>query len=300
MVWLKRTTATIESEDRPLLPGVQLNKLLRNKLSWATCLSDLLGKRFGSSLHTVALALVLSAATLLAACSSLDRDPTVKWDADRLYSEAKSELEIGNWQRGRELLERLESRFPFTRHAQQAQMEIAYSYYKEGDSAQAVAAAERFIKLNPNHPNADYVYYLRGLASFNDDLGLFGRLLGQDPSLRDPKSMRDAFDAFKDLVLRYPDSKYAADARLRMNYLVDALARGEVKVALYYYQRGAYLAAVQRAQGALREYQAAPAAEQALAIMVRSYQALGMEELRADAQKVLQKNFPGSRAVEQL
>ncbi len=204
-------------------------------------------------------------------------------------------MEIANYQRARELLEKLEARFPFTRHAQQAQIEIAYTYYKEGDGAQAVSAADRFLKLNPNHANADYVHYLRGLASFNDDLGLFGRALGQDPSTRDPKAMREAFDAFRELVMRFPNSRYAPDARSRMNYLVNAMAQSEVNVARYYFARGAYIAAIQRAQGALRDYQAAPAAAEALTLLVRSYDALGLPELRDDARRVLEKNFPGTQ-----
>jgi outer membrane protein assembly factor BamD len=231
----------------------------------------------------------------LAACGTFDRDPTEKWDADRLLTEARAEMQIASWQRARQLLERLEARFPFTRHAQQAQMEIAYTYYKEGESAQAITAADRFIKLNPNHPNVDYVYYLKGLSSFSDDLGLFGRRFGQDPSTRDPKAMREAFDVFRELVARYPDSRYAPDARDRMNWLVNALAQSEVNVARFYYERGAYLAAIQRAQSALREFQGAPAAEEALGLIVLSYRALRMDDLRADAQRVLEKNFPGSR-----
>lgn len=240
-------------------------------------------------------ALMLAATMGLAGCGTFERDATAKWDADRLYQEARAEMEIANYQRARELLEKLEARFPFTRHAQQAQIEIAYTYYKEGDGAQAVSAADRFLKLNPNHANADYVHYLRGLASFNDDLGLFGRALGQDPSTRDPKAMREAFDAFRELVMRFPNSRYAPDARTRMNYLVNAMAQSEVNVARYYFARGAYIAAIQRAQGALRDYQAAPAAAEALTLLVRSYDALGLPELRDDARRVLEKNFPGTQ-----
>lgn len=241
-----------------------------------------------------ALLLAALVATLsLGACGTFERDPTAKWDADRLYQEARGEMEIANYQRARELLERLEARFPFTRHAQQAQIEIAYTHYKEGNGAEAVTAADRFLKLNPNHANADYVHYLKGLASFNDDLGLFGRFFGQDPSTRDPKAMREAFDAFREMVQRFPDSRYAPDARQRMNYLVNAMAQSEVNVARYYFDRGAYVAAIQRAQGALRDYQAAPAAAEALRILVRSYDALNMPELRDDAKRILDKNFPG-------
>lgn len=243
-------------------------------------------------------AVALCAVALLAACGSLDKDPTAKWDADRIYREAQTEMSAGNWQAARRMLERLEARYPFTRYAQQAQLEIAYTYYKEGESAQAISAAERFLKLNPNHPNADYAQYLKGLATFADDLGIFGRFL--DPTTRDPKAMREAFDTYKELVNRWPNSKYAEDSTQRMNWLVNALAQSEVNVARYYLRRGAYIAAVQRAQGALREFQGTPAAEEALAVLVKAYEALAMPELRADAERVLNANFPGSRAVERV
>jgi outer membrane protein assembly factor BamD len=240
---------------------------------------------------------MIGALIALGGCSSVQRDPTSKWDADRLYTEAKGEMQVGNWKAARDLLQKLEARFPFTRHAQQAQIEIAYTYYKEGEVAQAISAADRFLKLNPNHASADYVQYLKGLASFSDDLGLFGRAFGQDPSTRDPKAMREAFDAFRELVVRYPQSRYAEDARQRMNYLINAMAQSEVNVARYYMRRGAYIAAIQRAQGALRDYQASPAAAEALAILVHSYDALGMPELRDDAKRVLDQNFPQSQAL---
>jgi len=249
--------------------------------------------RFGTTMAArAATALLIGATLALAGCGTLERDPTAKWDAERLYREAQAELQVGNWKAARDQLQRIETRFPFTRHAQQAQIKIAYTYYKEGETAQAIAEADRFLRLNPNHPNADYVHYLKGLASFSDDLGLFGRWLGQDPSARDPKAMREAFDAFRELVTRFPDSIYAPDARKRMNFLINAMAQSEVNVARFYLQRGAYVAAIQRAQGALRDYQAAPAAAEALAILVRSYDALDLPQLRDDAQRVLDRTFP--------
>ncbi len=234
------------------------------------------------------------AVLLIAACGNLDKDPTAKWDAERLYAEAKELLQAGNWSQARGMLEKLESRYPFGRYAQQAQMEIAYTYYKEGESAQAITAADRFLKLNPNHPNADYVQYLKGLAAFNDDLGLFGRFLNVDPSRLDPKSMREAFDVFRELTARWPDSKYAPDATMRMNYLINAMAQSEVNIARFYFQRGAYVAAIQRSQGAVRDFQRSPAAEEALTIIVRSYQALNLPELAADAERVLKQNYPNN------
>ncbi|HEX7156443.1 MAG TPA: outer membrane protein assembly factor BamD [Burkholderiaceae bacterium] len=239
-------------------------------------------------------AAVLALGLLLAACSSLEKDPTSKWDADRIYNEAHGEMKSGNWSKARELFEKLEARYPFGRYAQQAQIEIAYCYYKEGETADAISATDRFLKLNPNHPNADYVYYLRGLVNFIEPPVLVGRLIGYQISERDPKALRESFEAFKELTARFPSSRYYEDAQLRMNYLLNALAGHEVHVADYYYRRGAYLAAIGRAQASLREFQGAPANEQALVIMVRSYAALGMDDLRADAERVLRLNFPNN------
>jgi outer membrane protein assembly factor BamD len=242
--------------------------------------------------------LAVAGLALLAACGSIEKDPTAKWDADRLYAEARDEMSAGNWAASRKLMESLESRFPFGRYAQQAQIDIAYSYYKEGESAQAISAADRFLKLNPNHPAADYAYYLKGLAIFTDDLGYFGNLIGADPSLRDPKAMREAFDNYKELVSRFPQSKYAEDARHRMNYLVNAMAASEVNIARFYLIRRAYVAAIDRAQGAVRDYQGTPATEEGLSIMVRAYRALGIESLAADAERVLRANYPNSRYLQ--
>lgn len=237
----------------------------------------------------------VASVALLAACSSLTADPDSKLSAEQLYADAKAEMASGNYPRAREMLGKLEARFPFGRYAQQAQIETAYAFYKEGDSVQSVAAADRFLRLNPNHPFADYVYYLKGLATFSDELGLFGRALGMDPTTRDPKAMRDAFEIYRELVNRFPDSVYAADAAARMNYLVTAMAQSEVNIARFYLDRGAYVAAVQRAQGAVRDYAGTPAAEEALSIMMRAYDGLGMTQLRDDARRVLEANFPGSR-----
>ena len=232
------------------------------------------------------------------ACASwswFNSTPPSKMTAEQLYAEAQNEMASGNWSRAREQLTRLESRYPFGRYAQQAQIEIAYAYYKEGDQAQAIAAADRFLKLYPNHPFADYVTYLKGLATFSDELGLFGRHLGLDPSTRDPKAMRDAFAIYKDLVARFPESKYAPDSRARMNYLVTAMAQSEVNIARFYLERGAYVAAVDRAQTAVRNYSGTAAAEEALSIMMRAYEALELPRLADDARRVLELNYPGSR-----
>jgi len=241
--------------------------------------------------RSVAVILVL----LLCACASIDtKDETSGWSADKLYTEAKEQIASGGYTNAIKYLEKLEARYPYGRYAQQAQMELAYVYFKDHDHVSAVAAADRFIKLHPNHPNVDYVYYLKGLVNFNEDLGLLGKISKQDLSERDPKAARDSFDAFKELVTRYPDSKYTPDGLARMTYLVNALASYEVHVARYYMKRGAFVAAANRAQFALLNYSQAPAVEEALFVMVKAYDALGMADLRDDADRVMHKNFPNS------
>jgi outer membrane protein assembly factor BamD len=222
-------------------------------------------------------------------------DETRGWSAAKLYSEARSALNDRNYETAIKYYEKLEARFPYGRYAQQAQIETAYAYYKDGEPVSAIAAADRFIKLHPSHPSVDYMYYLRGLANFNDDLGLFGYVSGQDMTERDPKAAADAFEAFKSLVTRYPESKYTPDAIQRMNYLVNALAAHEVHVARYYMKRGAFVAAANRAQHALKTYPQAPANEEGLLIMVKAYDALGMTDLRNDAERVMLQNFPNSK-----
>lgn len=238
---------------------------------------------------------------LLAACSLADKpDPKTGWSAEKLYRDAKEALDSGQYDLAIKRYETLEARFPYGRYSQQGQLEIAYAYYKQSEQASAVAAAERFVKLHPNHSNVDYAYYLKGLAYFNEDLGLLGRMARQDRTERDPKSARDSFDAFKELVQRFPDSLYAPDALARMKYLVNALASHEVHVARYYMKRGAYVAAANRAQYALKNYPQAPAQEEALLIMVQAYDVLGMPELRDDAERILRKNFPDSKQLKSL
>ena len=245
------------------------------------------------------LALIL--ALCLTACGLLPEqvDETKGWSANKLYTEAKINLSEGNYEKAIKLYEKLEARYPYGRFAQQAQLEIAYAYYKDKDVASAIAAADRFIKLHPNHPNVDYAYYLKGLANFNDDLGLLGKLAGsvtgQDMTERDPKTSHESFDAFRDLITRFPNSKYTPDSIERMNYLVNSLAAHEVHVARYYMRRGAYVASANRAQYALKTYPRAPANEEGLVILVQAYDKLGMTDLRNDAERVMKANFPDSK-----
>lgn len=238
---------------------------------------------------------VLSVA-LAAGCGLLPEevDETVGWSAQRIHAEARSAMNEGGYDRAIELLQKLEARYPYGRFAQQAQLEIAYAYYKTNERELALAAADRFIRLHPNHPNVDYAFYLKGLVNFNENLGLLGWLSKQDLSERDPKGAQEAFDTFNELVNRFPDSRYAPDSIQRMRYLVNSLAQHEVHVARYYYRRGAYVAAVNRSQAAIKDYPDAPAIEEALFIMRDSYEAMGLTELREDTERVIQMNFPNS------
>lgn len=233
---------------------------------------------------------------LSASCSILPKkiDETANWSAQRLYTEAKQLLDEGAFDQSVKMYEKLEARYPYGRYAQQAQIEVAYAYYRSGDRVQALAACERFIRLHPNHPNIDYIFYLRGLVDFNEDMGFMSKISRQDMTERDPKGLRDSFDALKELITRYPDSKYVPDAKARMGYLVNALAAAEVHVARYYFRRGAYLAAANRAQFAISNFQESPSTEEALYILTRSYEQLGLSDLQEDAQRVMVKNFPDS------
>lgn len=233
----------------------------------------------------------------VAGCSGMGetKDETTGWSAGRLYSEAKEAQADGAWDKAAKYMEKLEARYPYGRYAQQAQLELGYIYWKGNEPGSALAACDRFIKLHPNHPAVDYVYYLKGLINFNEDLGYAAYFGTQDPTERDPKAAREAFDTFRELVTRFPNSKYTPDAIKRMDYLVNALASLEVHVARYYYKRGAYVAAINRAQTAIKTYPQAPAIEEAMYIMVIAYEQLGMTDLRDDAGRVFKKNFPDSR-----
>lgn len=233
---------------------------------------------------------------LLSACAGSDgqKDDTDIWSETKLYSEAIDKLNSADFAKCGKYFEKLEARFPFGPYSQQAQINGAYCYWKAQETAQALVAIDRFIKLHQGNENLDYAYYLKGLITFNDDLGWLGRFTGQDLSERDPKAAKDAFESFKVVVERFPNSKYAPDALDRMRYIVNSLAEADVIVARFYYQRGAYLAAANRAQLAIRDYDRAPAVEEALYILYKSYEKLGMVELSNDTARVFKLNFPDS------
>ena len=250
-------------------------------------------------LSMVRIALMAGAAITMAGCSTTSDDKSANWSPNRLYAEAKDEMKSGSYDKATLLLEKLEGRAAGTPLAQQAQLEKAYAHYRASEPAQALSTIERFMRLHPASPAIDYALYLKGVVNFNDDLGMFAFLTRQDLSERDQNAAKESFEAFKELTTRFPDSKYTPDARLRMTYIVNSLAQYEVHVARYYYQRGAYLAAINRAQSAVADYRDVPALEEALFIMVKSYEALGMEQLHDDSKRVLMTNYPNSKFVSQ-
>lgn len=251
--------------------------------------------------RSVAALLAFTLSLLLAGCGmwGTPKDDKKNWTAEQWYRAAKEELDAGNWQASVKLYEQLESRFPYGKYAQQAQLDTAYAYYKDNETAQAVTALDRFIKAYPNHPAFDYALYLKALANFKEDLGPIATYLArQDLAERDPKAARESFELFKELVTRFPESRYAEDSRRRMEFLVDALARNELNTARYYLRRGAYLAAANRAQGVVTRFPNTPARREALDVMVEAYDRMGLEQLRDDTKKVLAKNYPDDRMGE--
>jgi len=245
-------------------------------------------KRSVAALASILLAVALSGCGLFAK----DADKTKEWQAADYYNAAKEQFDNHNWDSAIKLYEQLEAKFPFGRFAQQAQLEVAYAYYKQGETASATSALEKFIKLHPNHANIDYALYLKALVNFREDLGPLTRMIPQDLADRDPKSARESFEAFKELVTRFPESRYAEDSVKRMAYLVEALSRHEINVARYYLARGAYLAAANRAQDAVTKFPNSSMHHEALDIMVEAYDRMGLTELRDDAKRVIARNYP--------
>ncbi len=245
-------------------------------------------------LSTVWMAIGLSCCILFTGCADSNYDPTKDWSVDKLYNEAKEEMAAGGYDKAIGMYEKLEGRAAGTPLAQQAQLDKAWAQYKTNEPVQAVATLDRFIKLHPASPALDYALYLKGLVNFNENLGLFSSWAEQDLAERDPKQAKESFEAFRELVIRFPNSKYAEDGRLRMAFIKNSLARSDVHVARFYFKRGAYVAAINRAQATVQEYRDVPAVEEALFIMVQSYDKLGLNQLRDDTQRVLENTYPNS------
>ncbi len=234
---------------------------------------------------------------LLSGCSKDDKEEDIESTELAFYESAQSSLRASNYSLAVSKLQQLEARFPFGRYAEQAQLEIIYAYYRSSQPEAARAAADRFIRLHPRHPNVDYAYYLKGLASFEEDENFMAKLFPLDPSRRDPGAARDSFNDFSQLIRRFPNSQYAPDAQKRMQYLKNLLAASEIHVARYYIYRGAYVAAANRGRYVFENLQGTASVPDALAIMVEAYNLLGMDDLANDALAVLSSNYPDHESL---
>ena len=224
-------------------------------------------------------------------------DEYVGWTAEKFLAEAKKTLDAGNYDKAIKLYESLEARYPFGDFSAQTQIDIAYAYYKNGDPDNAIAAAERFIKINPRNPSVDYAYYLKGLVNYNRGIGFLDRFLPSDTSQRDPGNARDAYENFSELIRRFPSSKYAADALQRMTALKNNMAMHEVHVARYYMKRKAYIAAVNRASIVLEKYDRTPAVPYALQVLQDAYTHLEMTDSAKDITRVYEQNYPNGPPI---
>jgi len=237
-------------------------------------------------------------ATLLGGCAATS-DPS-KWSAEKFFNEAQSALQDSDYQTAIKYFEDLEVYHPFSPYTQQAQLEVAYTYFKYDEPDSAIAATERYIKLYPRAENVDYAYYLRGLISFNRGTSGFDLAFNLDTTNRQPTSSLDAYHHFEELITRFPDSQYADDAKQRMIALRNHLAQYELHVANYYLRRGAPLSAARRAQYCLETYPQTPSTPDALVLLTKAYIKLGIEDLAGDALKILQLNYPDNEAIPDL
>jgi outer membrane protein assembly factor BamD len=223
------------------------------------------------------------------------------WNAKKFYDDAKQALQKGNYQKAIELYEALESRYPFGEYAAQTQLDIAYAYYKNEDSESALAAADRFIKINPRNPHVDYAYYLKGLIQYNRNITFLSRFIPTDSTQRDTSSAREAYNIFSELERRFPKSQYLPDAKKRMMALRNHLAMHEVKIARFYLNRKAYMAAVNRASVVVKQYLGTPAMPPAipyaLQVMQEAYTKLGLDDLAKDTQRIYEQNYPDGPPV---
>lgn len=243
--------------------------------------------------------LLLCAVILIAGCAKngQEYDPTANWTAERLFQDGKEEMNAANWKLAKERFLAVETRFPLGVYAQQSMINLAYSQWKDKEPEVALATLARFQQQYPNHPAMDYVLYLKGMINFTPPSAVFATITRQNPGERDPKALRQSYSAFNELIERFPDSRYSVDARKRVSWLVNTMAENEKFIARYYYDRYAYVAAINRAQIVITDFQGVPASEEALYIMMMSYEKLGMTDLRNDSERVLLANFPNTKLI---
>jgi outer membrane protein assembly factor BamD len=237
---------------------------------------------------------------VLIACSGNDELPDMAADTgeQQMYEESQRYLGNNNFNLAVRSLQLLESRYPFGKYAEQAQLELIYAHYGAYEHEAAVEAADRFIRLHPQHPNVDYAYYMKGLSAYTGNEDVFARFVPTDQTKRDTSQAKEAFAEFAQLVARFPDSPYAADAKARMVHLRNLLARHEINVANYYFRRGAYLAATNRGKYVVENFQRTPAVPDGLAVMAQGYILLGEDELARDAISTLALNYPNHPSID--
>lgn len=246
---------------------------------------------FRNTLSSFALLLMLALnAGCFSSMFSKEEEQTRDWSANQIYNKASKYLAEGSYESAIKYYEILESRYPFGKYAMQAQLDSAYAYYKDGDSDNAMAAADRFIRTYPTNPYVDYAYYLKGLANFNRSIDIMTRFLPTDISQRDSGAASESFNDFAELIRKFPNSQYTPDARQRLLYLRNLIAKQEIHVASYYMKRGAYVAAVNRCKEVVEKYPSSPAVEEALETMITAYEKLKMDDLANDTKKVLAYN----------
>ena len=255
-----------------------------------------------SAYETMKYILILLIALAISACAIFgdptELDETRGWSAERIYSEAQAKMRDRDYEKAINYFKKLELRYPYGVYATQAQLEIAYAYFKKQEPVSCVVAADRFIQLHPNNAYLDYVYYLKAIALF-DDRTFVEKLTHQDIGKRDPRNLIESFNTLKTLIKRFPNSRYSPDSALRMRHLANKLAEYEIHVARYYLRRRGYLAAVNRAKYVLENYPDSTSIEPALVILVQSYDLLELPDLKSDALRVLKLNYPNSRLLEQ-
>ncbi|MCF7969950.1 MAG: outer membrane protein assembly factor BamD [Methylococcaceae bacterium] len=241
------------------------------------------------------LTFILCLSFLLQACSYFSNEKEEEyagWTVEQFITQGKEDLADEKYKKAIKVLEQLDSRYPFGSHSAQTQLDLTYAYYKNGDSEAALGSADRFIKTNPRHPNVDYAYYLKALINFKRDMGFLDRYIPSDSTQRDSVFTQNAYLSFEELIRRFPNSQYVADAKQRMIFLKNSLARHELHIARFYMDREAYLAAANRANYILQNYQNTPAVPYALELQIEAYQTLGLQELADNSAKIYAFNYP--------
>ena len=228
-------------------------------------------------------------------CSSVET--STNWSVEEFHAKARGYLNSGDWEQAIEYYHQLERRYPYGKYTEQSELDVIYAHYRNNEPELAISSADRFIRLHPTHGRIDYAYYLKGLASFQPNAPLLSRLSSVDPSTRDLTTAREAFEVFRDLVTRFPGSRYEADARQKMAEILDLLGKHDLNIARYYARRGAYVATINRAKYVIEQYPELPAVEHALGIMVSTYEKMGLKSLRNDTLRILQLNYPDSNYI---